>query len=91
MRQVDLLCAVHVLHELEDLPGLLAQARALLRPDGRVLAVEPAGHVDAAAFAAELEERRRAGFVEIEAPTLAGRRAARLGVPDGRGSGSQEA
>jgi hypothetical protein len=42
---VDLVVVLHVMHELEDLPGFLDQVHALLVPGGQMLVVEPGGHV----------------------------------------------
>ncbi len=63
--QVDLAAAIHVLHELEDLPGFLDQVAALLKPSGRLLVLEPKGHVSPQQFALEREACRRAGFREL--------------------------
>lgn len=37
---VDLVFACHLLHELEDPPGFLAEVRRVLRPTGRLAAIE---------------------------------------------------
>jgi cyclopropane fatty-acyl-phospholipid synthase-like methyltransferase len=80
--QVDLVLVIHTLHELEDLPGFLVQVAALLKRDGRVLVVEPPGHVEPRHFAAELECFRRAGFRELDPPAIGrSRQAALLAAP----------
>jgi len=79
--QVDLVTVIHTLHEFEDLPGFLAQVARLLKPTGRMLVVEPPGHVKPEQFAVELELCRSAGFRELEAPALGGGRMAALFAP----------
>jgi ubiquinone/menaquinone biosynthesis C-methylase UbiE len=76
--QVDLVTVIHTLHEFEDLPGFLAQVARLLKPQGRLLVVEPRGHVRPEAFAAELRTCTDAGFIELEAPAFGSRRLAAL-------------
>jgi SAM-dependent methyltransferase len=76
--QVDLVTVIHTLHEFEDLPGFLAQVAALLKPDGRLLVVEPGGHVTPEKFAAELATCRQAGFFELDRPDVGGKRRAAL-------------
>jgi hypothetical protein len=73
---------IHALHELEDIPGFLAQVAVLLAPEGRMLVVEPGSHIAPAQFAAEIACCRRAGFYELDAPALGPkRRAALLAAP----------
>ena len=76
--QIDLVVMMNTLHEFEDIPGFLSQVRALLKPNGRLLIVEPPGHVTPDNFAAELECCRRAGFRELTPPPYARRRPAAL-------------
>jgi len=66
--KVDLVAVIHTLHEFEDLPGFLRQVGKLLERDGRLLVVEPKGHVTPDQFAAELEICRQLGFHDVEAP-----------------------
>lgn len=80
--RVDLIAVIHTLHELEDLPGFLAQAAALLKPSGRLLVVEPKGHVKPASFQAEMECCKLAGFDVLETPEMGkGRMAVLLAPP----------
>jgi len=84
---VDLIVVIHTLHELEDLPGFLAQAAALLNPSGRLLVVEPKGHVKLTSFQAELACCKLAGFDVLETPEMGkGRMAALLAPPLARRS-----
>ena len=79
--RVDLIAVIHTLHELEDLPGFLAQAAALLKPSGRLLVVEPKGHVKPASFQAELECCKLAGFSVMETPEMGNGRMAAVLIP----------
>lgn len=62
---VDVILVIHTLHEFEDLPGFLGQARELLAPGGRVWVVEPRGHVTEESFRAELAVCLACGFREV--------------------------
>ena len=64
--EVDLVTVIHTLHEFEDLPGFLAQVSALLKPSGKMLVVEPPGHVKPEHFRAEINCCRRNGFQELQ-------------------------
>jgi cyclopropane fatty-acyl-phospholipid synthase-like methyltransferase len=76
--QVDLVTVIHTLHELEDLPGFLAQVRTLLTANGRLLVVEPRGHVTKEQFAAMMDCCRQAGFEQLDPPEVGNKRLAAL-------------
>jgi 2-polyprenyl-3-methyl-5-hydroxy-6-metoxy-1,4-benzoquinol methylase len=61
----DLVTVLHMLHEVEDLAGFMRQAMAALHPGGRMLVLEPGGHVRPEQFAAECAACRDAGFREL--------------------------
>jgi SAM-dependent methyltransferase len=61
--QADLAVAIHMLHEIPDVSGLLSQLHAVLRPGGLLFILEPKGHVTPAAFAATLASAEAVGFV----------------------------
>jgi ubiquinone/menaquinone biosynthesis C-methylase UbiE len=65
--RVDFALLFHMLHEVSDQEGFLRAIHATLKPGGRVLFVEPRGHVSAEAFAASIERARHAGL-EIAEP-----------------------
>lgn len=75
---VDVAIAIHVVHEIDDKATFFADIRAALKPDGRVLVVEPPLHVSRAAFAVSLEIARRAGLRVAGRPRLAWRKEALL-------------
>jgi len=76
--QVDLVTVVHTLHELEDLSGFLGQVRTLLNATGRLLVVEPRGHVTQEQFLAMMDRCRQAGFEQLAPPEVGSRRLAAL-------------
>ena len=68
--QVDVALALHVIHEVPDAAGFFAEIAASLKPDGRVLFVEPRGHVSADAFAASLAMAERVGLRVVDRPVI---------------------
>jgi ubiquinone/menaquinone biosynthesis C-methylase UbiE len=66
--RIDLVAAIYMVHEVVEPGAFLAELRELLRPGGRLLVREPAGHVSRAAFAATAERVRRTGLVELDVP-----------------------
>lgn len=59
---VDFAVAIHSLHELPDIEGGLRQIAAALKPGGRLLVVEPRGHVSGATWDHEIETARHLGL-----------------------------
>jgi ubiquinone/menaquinone biosynthesis C-methylase UbiE len=76
--RIDLAVLLHVLHEIPEAERALAQVRAALKPDGRVLLIEPAHHVSAAKFEEELRAAARAGLEVATRLTARGRHGAVL-------------
>jgi SAM-dependent methyltransferase len=66
--RVDVAFALHVVHEVPDPAGLFAEIAAALKPGGRLLFVEPPGHVSEEAFAALLALAEQAGLRVVERP-----------------------
>ena len=77
----DLVLAFWVLHEAPDQERLLADAHGLLRPGGRLLLVEPIGHVSKTGFAAALALAQAMGFALLGRPRVGLSRAAVLQRP----------
>jgi len=75
---VDLAVAIHTLHELPDIEGGLRQIAAALKPGGRLLVIEPRGHVSGATWDHELETARHLGFTVKQGLDLRRRHAALL-------------
>jgi SAM-dependent methyltransferase len=61
---VDFVLAVAVVHEMPSAKAFFIQAAAALRPGGKMLFAEPAGHVKPEFFARELNAARDAGLIE---------------------------
>jgi ubiquinone/menaquinone biosynthesis C-methylase UbiE len=70
---IDLAVLIHVLHELPDARTALSEIRTALTAEGRVLLIEPPGHVSAAEFERQIETASAVGLV-------AERRLSRRGV-----------
>ncbi|MHB8798152.1 MAG: class I SAM-dependent methyltransferase [Thermoanaerobaculia bacterium] len=60
--RIDAAFLIHVLHEAPDHGRFLGQLHAALRPGGRLLLLEPKGHVPDAALREEIAEAVRVGF-----------------------------
>jgi tRNA A58 N-methylase Trm61 len=74
--RVDFAAAVHVAHEVPDRGGLFRDVFAALKPAGRLLLVEPKGHVSAEDFEETLQFAKDAGFAPVDlAVKVAGRSA----------------
>ena len=65
---VDLAVAIHVLHEVRDRQRFLEQLYDALRLGGRLLLLEPKGHVSRETLDAELTLAERAGFRPVGEP-----------------------
>jgi ubiquinone/menaquinone biosynthesis C-methylase UbiE len=80
---VDLATAIHMLHEVPDPQAFLTQVHDLLKPGGRLLILEPKGHVTAEAFETTLALARRSGYTELDPLQVRKDRAALLQKPGG--------
>ena len=75
---VDLVAALHMVHEVPDQALFFAEVREALKPNGRLLIIEPKGHVSETQFEQTVITAEKVGFkVEISAIKL-GRRGALL-------------
>ena len=68
--KVDLVLALLMVHEVPDAGRFYAEVGATLAPGGRVLVVEPVGHVPAPAFAESLAAAARAGLRAAPGPRV---------------------
>ena len=68
--QVDFALAFYSAHEVPDLRRLLAGICGCLRPEGKLLVVEPIGHVAAKDFEAMLSLADEIGLQEDERPRI---------------------
>jgi ubiquinone/menaquinone biosynthesis C-methylase UbiE len=71
---IDLAVLIHVLHEMPQPKVTLAEVAATLRPKGKLLLIEPNGHVSEEVFEAELAMAREVGFSTIDPPKDWGKR-----------------
>lgn len=62
--RADLVLATHVVHEVPDPDRFLTTCRAVLRPSGRLLVIEPKGHVSPEDFERTVQVAHKVGFVE---------------------------
>lgn len=67
---VDFAVAGHVLHELGDVEGVLAEVRDALVPFGMFYVVEPKGHVKAGRFEAEVDLALGLGYTVAARPEV---------------------
>ena len=79
--QVDLALAIHVVHEVPDAGGLVREIFAAVKPAGRFLLIEPAGHVNADQFAETARIAVDAGFLSSERPGIKWGRSALFSKP----------
>ena len=65
---MDLVLAIHVVHEMKAPAGALQEMARALRRGGRLLLLEPRGHCPRRVFQAELDWAARAGLARIPDP-----------------------
>lgn len=74
--QVDFTAAIHVVHEVPKPELFFTEVHAALKPGGRLLIVEPKGHVSDEDFAKTTALAHRAGFLlDQHAPDVGSRNA----------------
>jgi protein-L-isoaspartate O-methyltransferase len=71
---VDLVVAIHVVHEMPVPAEAIEQMAGSLRAGGRMLLLEPKGHCSQKLFDSELEWAAKAGLQKIADPPHLGRR-----------------
>jgi ubiquinone/menaquinone biosynthesis C-methylase UbiE len=67
---VDFALACAVVHELPDPAPFFREVSQALKPGGRLLLIEPRGHVGTDEFAAQVQSATAAGLDETERPEL---------------------
>jgi ubiquinone/menaquinone biosynthesis C-methylase UbiE len=75
---VDLVFAFAVVHEFPSSRTFFLEAAESLKPGGRMLLAEPAGHVSAAQFESELADAAKANLHPVDRPLIRRSRAALL-------------
>jgi ubiquinone/menaquinone biosynthesis C-methylase UbiE len=66
----DAALAFYMVHEVPDVARFLGEVAGALKPGGRLLLVEPRGHVSAAAFAATAALAAAAGLRPVATPSV---------------------
>jgi len=64
--KVDLVLAIHMVHEVPDRDFLMRELSQVVKNTGKMLVVEPKGHVNANEFAETVAAAERAGFRAID-------------------------
>lgn len=67
---VDFVLLFYMVHEVDDQESFLSEIERVLRPDGRILMVEPPFHVSSRAFEETLKIANVAGLVVADRPKL---------------------
>lgn len=67
---VDFALAFAVVHEMHSASSFFTELSRGLKPGGSILFAEPAGHVKAALWDAELEAASQAGFIVADHPHI---------------------
>lgn len=79
---VDFVLIFYMLHEVPDQEKYLKEIAALLKPNGKILLVEPLFHVSKSEFEATLNKAKAAHLAMIESPKVFMGRTAVLAVSD---------
>jgi tRNA A58 N-methylase Trm61 len=80
--KIDFAAALHMVHEVSDPAAFFKDVFSALKPGGRLLIVEPKGHVTKAAFEKTQDAAKTAGFTPAEPPAKIRGRCALLSKPD---------
>lgn len=78
--EADFILAYYMVHETPDPAVFLAEVERLLKPEGRLLIVEPKIHVSKAAFDAQLQAAVAQGFRPVDYPKGRGGRSVLLAL-----------
>jgi ubiquinone/menaquinone biosynthesis C-methylase UbiE len=68
--KIDFALAFYVLHELPSMDIFFQEVASILKPDGRVLIVEPPFHVSKSEFELTLNKAKNAGLIPSPGPNL---------------------
>lgn len=79
--QADFILAFYMVHETPDQEAFLNQVRPLLKPNGRLLIVEPKFHVTEKKFSILKNDARKAGYSILDTPSGKGGRSLLLSSP----------
>jgi ubiquinone/menaquinone biosynthesis C-methylase UbiE len=79
--QVDFAVAIHVVHEVPEQAFFFEEVWKALKPGGKLLVIEPKGHVSEAKFEQTLTKAENAGFRQEPQPGNVGGRSGLLVKP----------
>ena len=68
--KVDFALAFYMVHEVPDVKAFLKEIARLLKPNGKLLIVEPKIHVSASSFKKTLDAAKVAGLKPIMEPKI---------------------
>jgi ubiquinone/menaquinone biosynthesis C-methylase UbiE len=68
--KVDLVLAIHVVHEVPDRDRLMSELSRAVKSTGKMLVIEPKGHVKADEFADTVAAAVRAGFRAVDGSSV---------------------
>lgn len=68
--KVDFVLAFYMVHEVPDQESLFRELKTILKPDGKILIVEPNFHVTKKAFEKMVEKINNIGFRIIDRPKM---------------------
>jgi len=83
----DFILVFYMLHEVPEQLNLFNEIRALLKPQGKVLIVEPKWHVSQSEFLESIRKMKQAGLAVLEEPGIRFSRAVVVWNP-GAGNGA---
>ncbi|MCP4667453.1 MAG: class I SAM-dependent methyltransferase [Deltaproteobacteria bacterium] len=78
---VDLAAAIHMVHELPDQASFFAEIRKALKPEGKLLVIEPKGHVSLDRFEQTVAVAEKISFKRETLPGKASGRCALFSKP----------
>ena len=81
VRKVDFVLAFAVVHEMPSAARFFEQSAAVLKPGGKLLLAEPAGHVTALEFEDQIADACRAGLKLVGRPAIRSSRTAEFVKP----------
>ena len=70
LEYVDFILAFYMVHEVPDHDKLFYEIKTILKPNGKVLMVEPVFHVSKTAFEGTIRKAKIVGLTELERPKI---------------------
>ena len=70
VEKVDFVLAFYMVHEVRNQKAFLEELTSILKPEGRILIIEPKFHVTKAAFSRMVETAKAMGLTVVESPKV---------------------